>query len=65
MGAHKVRGHLREPQGLIFVDIGNGECLVIETRGERFQGIVQVLEARANALAHEIMQAIPDSEPTE
>ena len=61
-GLIKSAGIFANPQGVIFVDIGKGECLVVETRGERFQRIaVQVPEGRANALAHEIMQAIPDS----
>lgn len=65
-GVIKSAGIFANPQGVIFVDIGKGECLVVETRGERFQRIaVQVPEGRANALAHEIMQAIPDSGPVD
>lgn len=65
-GLIKSAGIFANPQGLIFVDIGHGDCLVIETRGERFARIaVQVEEGRANALAHEIMQALPDSGPVD
>lgn len=65
-GLIKSAGVFANPQGLIFVDIGQGECLVIETRGERFARIaVQVPNGKANALAHEIMQALPDSGPVD
>jgi hypothetical protein len=62
----KSAGVFANPQGLIFVDVGQGDCLVIETRGERFPRIaVQLSEGNPNALAHEIMRAIPDSGPVE
>jgi hypothetical protein len=65
-GLIKSAGVFANPQGLIFVDVGQGDCLVIETRGERFPRIaVQLLEGDPNALAHEIMRAIPDSGPVE
>ena len=35
-GLMKPAGVFVNPQGLIFVDVGQGDCLVIETRGERF-----------------------------
>jgi hypothetical protein len=63
-GMLKASGVFSNPRGLIFADVaGQGDCLVIETRGERFPRIaVQVSADRnPNALAHEIMQAIPDS----
>jgi hypothetical protein len=62
-GLRKTAGIFTNPQGVIFVDTaGEGDCLVIETRGERFQRIaVQPSGADANALAHEIMRAVPDS----
>ncbi len=63
-GLMKSAGVFANPQGLIFADVGAGDCLVIETRGERYPHIaVQVSDA--NALAHEIMRAIPDSGPVE
>ena len=65
-GLVKSAGVFANPQGLIFVDVGLGECLVIETRGESFPRIaVQLAEGEANPLAHQIMQAIPDSGPVE
>jgi hypothetical protein len=41
--------------------------LVIETRGERFPKIAITLDddADPNALAHEIMQKVPDSGPVD
>ena len=63
-GLIKSAGVFANPQGLIFADIGQGDCLVLETRGERYPRIaVQVPDA--NALAHEIMRAVPDSGPVE
>jgi hypothetical protein len=65
-GILKAAGVFANPQGLIFCDVaGEGDCLVIETRGERYPRIaVQLLQGQdANALAHEIMRAIPDSGP--
>ncbi len=67
-GFLKAAGVFANPQGLIFVDIaGEGDCLVIETRGERFQRIaMQTPSGRdSNALAHEIMRSLPDSDPVD
>lgn len=66
-GLIKSAGVFANPQGLIFVDVGQGDCLVIETRGERYPFIAVQLSGGqdANAVAHEIMQAIPDSGPVE
>jgi hypothetical protein len=67
-GLVKSAGVFTNPQGLIFVDVaGERDCLVIETRGERFQRIAVQLPADedANALAHEIMRRIPDSGPVD
>lgn len=67
-GLFKTVGVFTNPQGLIFVDVGGeGNYLVIETRGERFQRIaVQLPDSEdPNAVAHEIMRAIPDSGPVD
>lgn len=67
-GMVKAAGVFANPQGLIFCDVaGEGDCLVIETRGERFPHIaVQLPRGQdANALAHEICRAIPDSGPVD
>lgn len=67
-GLIKAAGVFANPQGLIFCDVaGEGDCLVIETRGERFPKIaVQLSNGQdTNALAHEIMHAIPDSGPVD
>lgn len=67
-GLIKSAGVFANPQGLIFVDVaGQGDCLVIETRGERFQRIAVQLsdDQDPNALAHQIMRSIPDSGPVE
>ena len=67
-GFVKMAGIFANPKGLIFCDIGGeADCLVIETRGERFPQIAVTLEGTvdANALAHEIMQKIPDSGPVD
>jgi hypothetical protein len=66
-GLLQTAGIFANPQGLIFVDIGDGDCLVIETRGERFPRIaVQLPDGQdPNALAHEIMRAVPDSGPVD
>jgi len=67
-GIGKSVGVFTNPQGVIFVDVGGeGDCLVIETRGERFQRFAVELPSGedTNALAHEIMRAIPDSGPVE
>lgn len=68
LGMLKVAGVFANPEGIIFCDIsGDRDCLVIETRGERFKRIaVQLPENEdANALAHEIVRRIPDSGPVE
>lgn len=65
-GLIKAAGVFANPQGLIFCDVaGEGDCLVIETNGERFPRIaVQLPKGQdANALAHQICAAIPDSGP--
>ena len=64
-GLLKSVGIFANPDGLIFADVGQGDCLVIETRGERFPKIAVQLShgADPNALAHAIMRAIPDSGP--
>ncbi len=66
-GLIKSAGVFANPQGLIFADVGSGDCLVVETRGERYPRIaVQVSGNQdANTLAHEIMRAIPDSGPVD
>jgi hypothetical protein len=65
-GFMKSAGIFANPQGLIFVDVGEGECLVVETRGERFPRIaVQLSNGDPNTLAHEIMRAVPDSGPVD
>lgn len=67
-GLIKSAGVFTNPQGVIFVDVGGqGDCLVIETRGERFQRIaVQLTDGQdPNALAHQIMRSIPDSGPVD
>jgi hypothetical protein len=66
-GILKAAGLFANPEGLIFCDIGDGDCLVVETRGERFPRIAVQPDGGAdpNALAHEIMRAIPDSGPVE
>jgi hypothetical protein len=60
-GMLKAAGVFSNPQGLIFVDVADGDCLVIETRGERFPRIaVQLAGGKdPNALAHAIMQRVP------
>jgi hypothetical protein len=68
LGFYKSVGVFANPEGLIFVDAsGARDCLVIETRGERFPRIaVQLPEGEdPNQLAHDIMQRIPDSGPVE
>lgn len=68
LGFLKTVGVFANPQGLIFCDVtGKGDCLVIETRGERFPRIAVELPAGQdpNAMAHEIMRSIPDSGPVE
>ena len=66
LGLMKTAGVFANPQGLIFVDVGQGDCLVVETRGERFPRIaVRLSDGDPNTLAHEIMRAVPDSGPVE
>jgi hypothetical protein len=67
-GLYKSVGVFANPEGLIFVDAsGERDCLVIETRGERFPRIAVELPKGQdpNELAHAIMQRIPDSGPVE
>lgn len=67
-GFEKSAGIFTNPQGVIFVDVaGERDCLVIETRGERFARIAVQLpkEQDPNALAHRIMASIPDGGPVE
>ena len=67
LGLVKTVGIFANPQGLIFVDVGGGDCLVIETRGERYPRIAVQLphDQDPNTVAHEIMRAIPDSGPVD
>ena len=60
-------GVFANPEGMIFVDVAEGDCLVIETRGEQFPRIaIQLPKGRdANALAHDIMRQVPDSGPVD
>jgi hypothetical protein len=67
-GVWGADGIFTTPQGEVFVNVtGDRECLVIETRSERFQRIaVQLPEGQdPDLLAHEIMRSIPDSGPVE
>ena len=66
-GLLKTSGVFASPEGLSFVDVGSGNCLVIETRGERFPKIAVQLRSGddPNALAHAIMAKLPDSGPIE
>ncbi len=67
-GFYKSVGVFANPQGLIFVDAsGARDCLVVEMRGERFPRIAVNLpnDQDPNALAHAIMQSIPDAGPVE
>jgi hypothetical protein len=67
LGMLKTVGVFANPQGLIFADVGAGDCLVIATRGERFPQIAVQLPTGKdpNAVAHEIMAQLPDSGPVE
>jgi hypothetical protein len=62
-GLLKSIGVFANPQGLIFADVGSGNCLVIVTRGERFPQIaIQLAQGRdPNVIAHQIMTQLPDS----
>jgi hypothetical protein len=67
-GFYKSVGIFANPQGLIFVDAsGQADCLVIEMRGERFPRLAVQLRSDQdpNAIAHQIMQSLPDSGPVE
>jgi Uma2 family endonuclease len=66
-GILKAAGLFANPNGLIFCDVGDGDCLVVETQGERFPRIAVQLDGGAdpNTVAHEIARAIPDSGPVE
>ncbi len=64
LGYLKTIGVFANPSGIIFCDLaGGGDCLVTETRGERFPRIAVQLAAGedANALAHQILRSVPDS----
>jgi hypothetical protein len=68
LGGETATGTFGTPLGLIFVDIDDGgDCLVIETQGERFPRIALQLPdgQNPNELAHAIMRAVPDSGPVE
>lgn len=67
LGLLKTTGVFANPEGLIFVDIADRDCLVIETRGERFPKIAVSLAEGGdpNALAHAIMAKLPDAGPIE
>lgn len=67
-GFYKSVGVFANPQGMIFVDAsGARDCLVIETRGERFPRIAVELPSSEdpNNVAHAIIARIPDSGPVE
>ena len=68
MGYESAVGVFGTPMGLAFVDVDDGgDCLVVETRGEKFPRIAVQLPAdkNPNDVAHAIMRAIPDSGPVE
>jgi len=68
LGFLKEAGVFANDAGIIFCDVSGGaDCLVVETRGERFPRIaVQLPDGQdPNALAHEIVQRVPDSGPVE
>jgi hypothetical protein len=67
LGLLKSVGVFANPQGLLFADVGAGDCLVIATRGERFPQIaVQLAKGKdPNTVAHEIMAQLPDSGPVD
>ncbi len=68
LGFYKSVGLFANPEGLIFVDAtGARDCLVIETRGERFPRIAVQLPVGEdpNHIARTIMQRVPDSGPVE
>jgi hypothetical protein len=67
-GSYKTVGVFGSPEGLIFADVTGGrDCLVIDTRGERFPRIAVQLPASEdpNETAHAIMRAVPDSGPVD
>lgn len=67
-GYYKTVGVFGSPEGLIFADVTGGrDCLVIDTRGERFPRIAVQLPASEdpNETAHAIMRAVPDSGPVD
>lgn len=68
LGLLKEAGVFANDAGIIFCDVSGGhDCLVVETRGERFPRIAVQLPVGQdpNALAHQIMQRVPDSGPVE
>ncbi len=67
-GFLKTAGVFANSSGIIFCDVSGGaDCLVIETRGERFPRIAVQLSASAdpNDVAHQIMRSVPDSGPVD
>jgi hypothetical protein len=63
-GYLKTAGVFANASGIIFCDVTGGhDCLVVETRGERFPRIaVQLPDGEdPNAVAHQITGLIPDS----
>jgi hypothetical protein len=63
-GYLKTAGVFANSSGIIFCDVTGGrDCLVVETRGERFPRIaVQLPDGEdTNAVAHQITALIPDS----
>jgi hypothetical protein len=67
LGVIKEAGIFTNPSGLIFCDVTGGkDSLVLETRGERFPMIAVTLDdgVDPNAVAHQIMAALPDSGPS-
>lgn len=67
-GFYKSVGVFANPNGLIFVDVTGGrDCLVLEMRGERFPRLAVTLhkDQDPNALAHQILAAVPDGGPDE
>ena len=68
LGLLKTVGVFASPAGIIFCDMtGDADYLVIETRGERFPRIaVQLPDGQdPNAIAHQIMQSVPDNGPVD
>jgi hypothetical protein len=67
-GFLKSAGVFANPSGIIFCDVTGGrDCLVVETRGERFPKIaVQLPDGQdPNVTAHQITAHVPDGGPVE